>query len=182
MPFTNRLIGNAYRARRAAALVQAGLCCICGKRPRVNRNHCAECQEAANARVRQYKDANRDRHNARVREVTSIRRSQVFQHYGGECQCCGEREPMFLTLDHKNGGGTKDPRFKSASGTRLTAAQFYNKVIKLGFPSDLQLLCYNCNCGRHRNGGTCPHAEKVEWNQFPSVRNEQESRTTAGTL
>lgn len=20
-----------------------------------------------------------------------------------------------------------------------------------------QLLCFNCNCGRHRNGGVCPH-------------------------
>jgi hypothetical protein len=28
------------------------------------------------------------------------------------------------------------------------------------FPNDvLRLLCFNCNCGRAKNGGICPHEE-----------------------
>ena len=24
-------------------------------------------------------------------------------------------------------------------------------------PDTIQILCFNCNCGRARNGGICPH-------------------------
>jgi len=172
MPFADKAVGNAYRLRRAHKLVAAGLCLACGQRRRVNSNHCRECQDISNRRVVDSKHQNRDKHNARVREITAIRRAVVFRHYGDRCRCCAETQPLFLTLDHKNGGGRQDRRFKSASGTRLTAAQFYNKVIKLNFPDDLHLLCFNCNCGRSRNGGMCPHVDNSanrEWNEFPKV-------------
>lgn len=171
MPHTDRRAGNAYRARYYKRRTQAGLCRTCGKKPRVTAHMCRDCQDGENKRVLKSKHENRDQHNARVREVTAMRRAEVFKHYGDKCQCCDEAEPMFLTLDHKNGGGRHDARFKSSSGTRLTAAQFYNKVIKLGFPDDLQLLCFNCNCGKHRNGGSCPHERlKREWNEYPKAK------------
>lgn len=28
------------------------------------------------------------------------------------------------------------------------------------FPDGFQILCFNCNCGRHRNGDVCPHKTK----------------------
>src|SRR3972149_2266120 len=30
---------------------------------------------------------------------------QVLDAYGWRCECCGEQEPMFLTIDHIEGGG-----------------------------------------------------------------------------
>lgn len=32
------------------------------------------------------------------------------------------------------------------------------EIIAAGFPAEYQILCFNCNIGRSRNGGRCPHA------------------------
>jgi hypothetical protein len=32
-----------------------------------------------------------------------LRRLEAFAALGGACECCGEREPIFLTFDHING-------------------------------------------------------------------------------
>lgn len=79
---------------------------------------------------------------------------EILDHYGWICRCCGEREPMFLTLDHSAGGGNID-----RSEIRKEKHDWYKQVIDLGFPDDLQILCYNCNLGKSRNGGICPHNE-----------------------
>jgi len=72
--------------------------------------------------------------------------------YGGyRCACCGEGEPMFLTLDHINNGGSKQRRQLGAG------SQIFVWLRKRGYPPGFQVLCSNCNLGRHRNGGTCPH-------------------------
>jgi hypothetical protein len=73
--------------------------------------------------------------------------------YGGECACCGEDEPMFLTIDHVNGNGAEERRVYKGGHT----SAFLRMIIDEGFPDRYQLLCWNCNCGRHRNGGVCPH-------------------------
>jgi hypothetical protein len=80
---------------------------------------------------------------------------KVLLAYGNRCACpgCFEVNPKFLTLDHINGGGLKDRREIGSS------IQIYRWVIKNNFPSTFQLLCWNCNCGRSRNGGVCPHVE-----------------------
>ncbi len=66
----------------------------------------------------------------------------VIENYGGECVICAEKQPLFLTIDHINGGGNKDRK----SG--VVGVAFYRKLIRDGYPhGDLQLLCYNCNCG-----------------------------------
>jgi len=77
----------------------------------------------------------------------------VLKHYGGKCECCGEIETMFLTVDHINGGG-KEHRKKVGNLQVWLANQ--------GFPDGFRLLCYNCNSGRSRNGGICPHMEKKQ--------------------
>lgn len=79
----------------------------------------------------------------------------VYSHYGNMCVCCGETNPIFLTLDHKNNDGYK---FKTDNkGRTYSSYNRYNNIIKAGFPEDLQVLCFNCNCGRAINGGICPH-------------------------
>lgn len=29
------------------------------------------------------------------------------------------------------------------------------------YPKDIQILCYNCNLGREKNGGICPHQQPI---------------------
>lgn len=77
----------------------------------------------------------------------------VFRQMGGECKCCGETERGFLTVDHVNGGGNKN-RKKHHYAWR----KFCRDIEESGFdPKLYQVLCYNCNCGRARNEGICPH-------------------------
>jgi hypothetical protein len=64
---------------------------------------------------------------------------------------------MFLTLDHKEGAGNVHRR-----EIKGKIKDWYTWVIKEKFPEEFQTLCYNCNLGKSRNGGTCPHADKQE--------------------
>lgn len=91
----------------------------------------------------------------------------VFAHYGNKCLCCGETEPKFLTLDHINNDGHMDRGPKR----RLTAKLLdrHRKIIATNFPDTYRILCFNCNCGRERNGGICPHMGVVI--DGPPVRN-----------
>jgi len=79
----------------------------------------------------------------------------VIKGYGGACTCCGETNPIFLTIDHVNGDGAQDRR------KGLKAGKLAVKLIQQGFPSGYQILCWNCNLGRQLNGGVCPHQEVV---------------------
>lgn len=84
----------------------------------------------------------------------------VFTHYSQgvpKCNCCGETNILFLTLDHVNNDGYKERKNNKYIGNR-----WYEDVIKKGFPSGLQVLCSNCNTGKMRNEGICPHIGIVE--------------------
>jgi hypothetical protein len=37
-----------------------------------------------------------------------------------------------------------------------------------GYPAGLQVLCYNCNISKHRNGGVCEHKIGVGSEAIPS--------------
>jgi hypothetical protein len=79
-------------------------------------------------------------------------RHQAIMAYGGyRCACCGEGEPTFLTLDHTNNDGARHRRILGES------SQVFAWLRRRGYPPGFQVLCTNCNHGRHRNGGTCPH-------------------------
>lgn len=82
-------------------------------------------------------------------------KAQVFGAYGRRCNCCGETNVGFLTVDHVNGGGNEHR--KSVGG----GVQVYLDIIRRNFPEDFQVLCYNCNLGRQWNGGTCPHVTSI---------------------
>lgn len=85
-------------------------------------------------------------------------REDVFRAYGGKCACppCGEDNLLFLTIDHVNGGGNKHRR--EALGSHLKAGvHTYVWLRRNGYPEGFQILCYKCNMGRWRTGGTCPH-------------------------
>jgi hypothetical protein len=79
-------------------------------------------------------------------------KQEVIRAYGGKCECCGETEPAFLTLDHIRGNGAQERRETHARGWR-----FYIWLRKRGYPKNgYRLLCWNCNCARHQFG-ECPH-------------------------
>jgi hypothetical protein len=93
---------------------------------------------------------------ARNLEITK----QTFVAYGGSCECCGESRLMLLTIDHVRNNGTEHRREVLGPGRRA-GIHFYRWLMKQGFPQtgEFRLLCYNCNLGRERNGGVCPHKD-----------------------
>lgn len=81
-------------------------------------------------------------------------RTEMFAAYGNSCSCCGESELLFLDLDHINNDGALD-RQVNGCGVKLLG-----RLKKAGWPKDqYQLLCSNCNQGKQRNGGICPHQQ-----------------------
>lgn len=79
---------------------------------------------------------------------------KVLDHYGAECNCCGQIQKLFLTVDWIN-----NDRYAAPPGQG--DFKLYRQIIKDGFPDDIQVLCFNCKLGRQENGGICPH--KTRW-------------------
>lgn len=82
-------------------------------------------------------------------------REELFSNYGSICTCCGETEKTFLSLEHLNGDGYLH-RKKFGNGVCL-----YIHLKRMGWPkAGYTILCMNCNTGKYRNGGVCPHVVK----------------------
>ena len=110
----------------------------------------ARCKPCNNSRYRINKEQ-----ILKIVNVARIRLKElIFSHYGKMCACCGEDNFMLLTIDHIEGNG-KEHRKEVSSGTA-----FWYWIKRNNFPVDFQTLCYNCNIGRYRNGGICPHRNK----------------------
>lgn len=104
--------------------------------------------------LRKYTNIRRMKNKAVINERARLWRAkvkaEVFAYYGGYlCSCCGISEPKFLTIDHivKSGKGKYERK------------QLYVWLKTKGFPSGFRVLCFNCNLGRDKNGGICPHTE-----------------------
>ena len=91
-------------------------------------------------------------------------KNDVLTAYGGCCECCGESNFGFLSIDHPNGDGAQWRRERNMLGSFQT----YQWLRKNGYPPGFRILCMNCNVGRHWNGGVCPHVE--ERLQYASAR------------
>jgi hypothetical protein len=70
-----------------------------------------------------------------------------------KCGCCGISQIDFLTIDHVNNDGHIERKSKrhAASGNSL-----YRRIVKENWPSNYQVLCFNCNCAK-AFFGVCPH-------------------------
>lgn len=105
---------------------------------------------------KQWKDANALRSRSQQREYRRARRERIFYevlgHYGGACACCGVSERFFLTLDHIDGNG-------GAHRRQVGKMDMWLWAYRNGYPPIFQVLCFNCNAGRYRNGGRCPHEQ-----------------------
>ena len=91
------------------------------------------------------------------------RKIKTFNVYGGcKCSWCGETDVIILTIDHINNDGHLHlHENKSRKGyirnnsiyKRMTGAALYRWLKKHNYPSDFQVLCFNCNCTKERNKG-----------------------------
>jgi hypothetical protein len=86
----------------------------------------------------------------RKRNLTAMWRLKAFEFLGSACECCGETDEAFLTIDHINGNG------QAHRNRRKQAAYTYYKKIAMGDWREVQVLCWNCNMAKERPGG-CPH-------------------------
>jgi hypothetical protein len=110
---------------------------------------------------RVYQTNNRDKIRRLSRAFAEKLKAETFAAYGYKCNCCGENEIRFLSIDHISENGAEHRRQETGSkGHRNsgTGAKMYGWLKRHGFPKDnFQLLCANCNVGKHFNGGVCPH-------------------------
>lgn len=109
-----------------------------------NADRLAAYHQHKHLRKRDERNTASKRHYRKLQDI-------VFSNYGNKCACCGEAEPTFLSIDHVNNDGAEH-RKKIGIGHI-----FYRWIIDHDFPDTMQLLCCNCNMGKHRNGGICPH-------------------------
>ena len=82
---------------------------------------------------------------------------EVLNYYSNgsmSCNCCGERELEFLSIDHIDNDGYKH-RKTQGLGTGL-----YKWLRRNEFPKGFQVLCMNCNFGKWKKG-VCPHQIKT---------------------
>lgn len=124
---------------RSKAFREKGLCATCGE-PATHGVCC-------------------ERHWNYFRDRNIKERENIFNHYGWKCACCGESNPKFLTIDHidNNGAVHRATSFTNKNSKHVAGVIMYRWIRKHGYPDNFQTLCFNCNCGKQRNDGTCPH-------------------------
>ena len=160
---------KAWREERK----RLGLCLNCGKPNDREGCCCSECKEKMNEKTRNWRRANPIRARKIKNKSYQKNRDKILKHaklyskniwleciyyysYGTmECTCCGESILEFLTIDHMYGKGRKQKNSLHRWGRA-----FYLWLIKNNFPEGYQVLCYNCNCGRAKNNGICPHKRR----------------------
>lgn len=124
---------------------EKGLCTRCGKVPPISTSiNCQKCIDRSTIYYNKIKEA-------------------AYAAYGGYiCICCGETIQQFLTLDHINNDGCKHRRLingpnKPNRNGIGSGKDLYLWLKKNDYPTGFQILCMNCNLGKSRNGGVCPH-------------------------
>ena len=162
--------------RRKQSIGETISCCVCGKefiRTRFGNVCCStKCaskkyRSKNREKVKEYnrkysiehKEEIRERNKQNTDRNKETKRSQrikskilIFEHYGGcVCNCCGETNLEFLSIDHINNDGASHRRKLKESGTNL-----YHWIVKNNYPPGFRVLCFNCN---HSMGhyGYCPH-------------------------
>lgn len=106
---------------------------------------------------RRWRKKNKEKELKKQRIARLKLRVQVINHYGGKCQCCGEIELNFLTVDHVNRDGNKHRKQIGIGGGVL-----YGWLRKNNFPKGFRILCHNCNWGVHVENGVCPHKVNIK--------------------
>ena len=131
------------------------LCRMCDEGQRNNNSHyCRKCQSSRRRSWYNNNAANKASRLEGNKASNVVLRNEVYAAYGNKCSCCDESEPLFLTIDHIDGDGADHRRELGRYG----GITFYRYLRSIGCPQDkYRLQCWNCNSGRERNKGVCPH-------------------------
>ena len=133
-------------------------CIICGKefvRKQWKENTCSLiCRKERNKRLiklhqqnnpiiyrksaKKYYESHKEEIAKYKRERNELFKTQVLEHYGPICACCGETHKEFLTVDHVNGEG-----YIHRKNTKLPRSSEW--LARNNFPEGFQILCMNCN-------------------------------------
>lgn len=142
-----------------------------------------ECKACTKVRVARWQRDNAERHamkvaawreglspdrkahyRSRAAERQRVRNAAVrrwcYEGYGGaKCACCGESEISFLSIDHVANNGAVHRKEIKAGGMEV-CHWLERQFKKTGeWPKGFQVLCMNCQHGKARNNGICPHQE-----------------------
>jgi len=150
--------------KRRAACIENHLCTTCGKNPpQLDKKTCDTCKKKRQAWLDSKGSVYIDASKAHNLSQRIDRKQRVIDYYGGKCLCCGEDGLSFLTIDHINEDGAEHRRgIASNFNSRVPGGDhFYRWLESNNFPDGFQTLCYNCNIGKHLNGGACPHRSGV---------------------
>lgn len=112
----------------------------------------------ATERAREWYAINRESVRTHERKRYHKIKEAVYEAYGNQCNCCGETVRAFLSIDHVNNDGNERRRkLKYGVGREGGGLKVYQTIIDEKFPATYQILCMNCNFGKARNNGVCPH-------------------------
>ncbi len=150
--------------QREQAKGQGNLCLDCNRQYQRDYRAKNRIQLAAYWREKNLRDREKpewvENERARGRRYWAEQRHEAIMAYGGyRCACCGETEPMFLSIDHIFNDGAEHRRslgYDDGNGKGGSSATI-SWLKRNNYPAGFQVLCMNCNMGKHRNGGTCPH-------------------------
>ena len=100
--------------------------------------------------LKQYRQDNKTELRAKLSVRLNQSKMDGIKFYGGKCQCCGEANHKFLTLEHLNG--------RDKSKKKRTGKLAWDMARVEGYPDTYTVLCFNCNCAKGIYG-MCPHME-----------------------
>jgi hypothetical protein len=98
---------------------------------------------------KEYREENKKALSAQKLDAQNRAKEEGLEIYGGKCTCCGESQREFLTIEHKNG---RDKNIK-----RRTGKGEWARLKAKGWPDDITIYCFNCNCAKGAYG-SCPHS------------------------
>jgi len=107
----------------------------------LRRRICKACKNAY--LMARYREKRGEVQEKNKRDAVSYR-TRIYNHYGGKCAHCDEPDWIVLTIDHINDDGGH----RRMNGEPKGIA-FYRWIERNDYPSDLQLLCRNCNWRKH---------------------------------
>lgn len=128
------------------------------------RAQCKECFKPGRLiRQKNYKKREKG-HASELRYRRKLKTIVMSYYCAGEphCMCpgCDVKILEFLTLDHIEENGA-DHRRQLGKGTQSCGINTYRWAKNNNYPSGFQVLCFNCNFGKHVCG-VCPHVGVVE--------------------
>lgn len=101
--------------------------------------------------AKSYYMANQDHIKSRVKANAIRHRENFLLMYGNACECCGETQKEFLTIDHIHG--------QKGNSVKDRGTDAYRKATESYRPDLYRVFCMNCNFATRFDGSVCPHQQ-----------------------